>query len=128
MTKDGVLVARHENEIGLTTDVAEHPEFAARKTTKTIDGETFTGWFVEDFTLAELKTLYTRERRPDLRRGKRATTTISSACSTLQEIIDIARDEGKARGRAGRRSISSRRIPIITARSACRWNRRWSMC
>lgn len=67
MTKDGVLVARHENEIGGTTDVAEHKEFAKRKTAKVIDGETVEGWFTEDFTLAELKTLYTRERLPELR-------------------------------------------------------------
>ncbi|HTU64703.1 MAG TPA: glycerophosphodiester phosphodiesterase [Steroidobacteraceae bacterium] len=69
ITKDGALVARHENEIGGTTDVAAHPEFAARKTTKTIDGESITGWFTEDFTLAELKTLRARERLPDLRRA-----------------------------------------------------------
>src|SRR5262245_51553145 len=55
-TKDGVLVARHENEIGGTTDVADHPEFAARRTTKVVDGVSITGWFTEDFTLAELKT------------------------------------------------------------------------
>jgi glycerophosphoryl diester phosphodiesterase len=56
-TKDGVLVDRHEPEISQTTDVASHPEFADRKTTKTIDGVTMTGWFTTDFTLAELKTL-----------------------------------------------------------------------
>ncbi len=56
-TIDGVLVARHENDITGTTDVASHPEFADRKTTKVIDGNTITGWFTEDFTLAELKTL-----------------------------------------------------------------------
>jgi glycerophosphoryl diester phosphodiesterase len=67
MTKDGVLVARHENEIGGTTDVAEHPEFASRRTTKTIDGIAHTGWFTEDFTLAQLKTLRARERIPDIR-------------------------------------------------------------
>ena len=67
MTKDRVLVARHENEISGTSDVAAHPEFAARKTTKIIDGQSFTGWFTEDFTLAELKTLRARERLPDLR-------------------------------------------------------------
>jgi glycerophosphoryl diester phosphodiesterase len=66
-TKDGVLVARHENEIGGTTDVADHPEFAARRTTKVIDGMSLTGWFTEDFTLAELKTLRAKERIPDLR-------------------------------------------------------------
>jgi len=67
MTKDGVLIARHENEIGGTTDVARHPEFASRRTTKTIDGVAHTGWFTEDFTLAELKTLRARERIPDVR-------------------------------------------------------------
>ncbi len=66
-TKDGVLVARHENDITDTTDVAEHPEFADRETTKTIDGDPITGWFTEDFTLAELRTLRAVERLPDLR-------------------------------------------------------------
>lgn len=56
-TRDGHLVARHENDISQTTDVAARPEFAARKVTKTIDGRQVTGWFTEDFTLAELKTL-----------------------------------------------------------------------
>jgi glycerophosphoryl diester phosphodiesterase len=69
MTKDGVLVARHENEIGGTTDVARRPEFASRRTTKTIDGIAHTGWFTEDFTLAELKTLRARERIPEIRPG-----------------------------------------------------------
>lgn len=67
LTKDGVLVARHENEISETTDVADHPEFAGRKTTKRIDGKAVTGWFTEDFTLAELKTLRAKERIPRLR-------------------------------------------------------------
>jgi glycerophosphoryl diester phosphodiesterase len=67
LTKDGVLVARHENEISETTDVTAHPEFAGRKATKTIDGQEVTGWFTEDFTLAELKTLRARERLPKLR-------------------------------------------------------------
>jgi len=67
MTKDGVLVARHENEIGGTTDVASRKEFADRRTRKTIDGQQVDGWFSEDFTLAELKTLYVRERLPALR-------------------------------------------------------------
>src|SRR5947207_15243863 len=61
-TKDGVLVARHENEIGGTTDVAD--KFAARKAMRQIDGQAVTGWFTEDFTLAELKTLRARERLP----------------------------------------------------------------
>ena len=67
MTRDGVLIARHENEIGGTTDVARHPEFAARRRTQVIDGETMNGWFTEDFTLAEIKTLRARERLPALR-------------------------------------------------------------
>jgi glycerophosphoryl diester phosphodiesterase len=67
MTRDGVMVARHENEISATTDVAGHPEFASRRTAKVIDGETVEGWFTEDFTLAELKTLRARERLPELR-------------------------------------------------------------
>ena len=66
-TKDHVLVDRHEPEISATTDVAAHPEFADRRTTKVIDGVTYTGWFTEDFTLAELRTLRVVERLPDLR-------------------------------------------------------------
>lgn len=66
-TKDGVLVARHEPEISQTTDVAQHPEFTGRKTTKVIDGQPLTGWFTEDFTLAELKTLRAVERIPAVR-------------------------------------------------------------
>lgn len=68
-TRDGVLVCRHENEISGTTDVADHPEFADRRTTKTIDGVELTGWFTEDFTLAELKTLRAVERIPAERPG-----------------------------------------------------------
>jgi len=70
-TKDGVLVARHENEIATTTNVADRPEFADRRRKQVIDGETVEGWFTEDFTLAELKTLRTRERLPDLRPAKK---------------------------------------------------------
>lgn len=66
-TKDGVLVARHEPEISETTDVAERPEFASRRTTKSIDGRPVTGWFTTDFTLAELKTLRAKERLPQVR-------------------------------------------------------------
>ncbi len=66
-TADGVLVARHEPEIGGTTDIADHPEFADRRTSKIVDGERCTGWFVEDLTLAELKTLRAKERIPLLR-------------------------------------------------------------
>ena len=71
-TSDGVLVIRHENEITATTDVASHPEFASRRTTKTIEGDSLTGWFTEDFTWAELSTLRARERLPKLRKANRA--------------------------------------------------------
>src|SRR6476660_120066 len=67
MTRDGVLVARHENEISQTTDVAEHPQFTGRRTRKLIDGVPVEGWFTEDFTLAELKRLRAVERLPRLR-------------------------------------------------------------
>jgi glycerophosphoryl diester phosphodiesterase len=89
-TKDGALVARHENEIGGTTDVADHPEFASRRTTKTIDGVALTGWFTEDFTLAELKTLRAKERIPQTRQRN---TLYDSRYQvpTLQEVIDLAK-------------------------------------
>ena len=89
-TKDDVLVARHENAIGGTTDVATHPEFAARRTTKTIDGEPLTDWFVEDFTLAELKTLRAKERLPQLRAGNTAYDGRYEV-PTLAEIIALAK-------------------------------------
>lgn len=95
MTKDGVMVARHENEIGGTTDVASHPEFAARKTTKTIDGHAETGWFTEDFTLAELKTLRARERLPQLRSTK---FDGEFQIPTLDEIIDFVAAESAVVG------------------------------
>ena len=88
-TSDGRLVARHENEISGTTDVADRPEFADRRATKTIDGTTAEGWFVEDFTLAELKTLRARERIPALRPGN-AEHDGRHEIPTLEEIIDLA--------------------------------------
>jgi len=89
-TKDGVLVVRHENEISQTTDVASHPEFASRKATKVIDGVSLTGWFTEDFTLAELKTLRAKERIPALRQRN----TIYDGryeIPTLTEVIRLTR-------------------------------------
>jgi glycerophosphoryl diester phosphodiesterase len=96
-TRDGELVARHENEIGGTTDVAEHPEFADRRTTKTIDGERVTGWFTEDFTLAELKRLRARERLPQLRPANTAHDG-RDTIPTLAEIIALARSAGRTVG------------------------------
>jgi glycerophosphoryl diester phosphodiesterase len=89
-TRDHVLVARHENNIAETTDVADHPEFADRETTKTIDGVEVTGWFTEDFTLAELRTLRARERLPRLRPANTAFDGLYQV-PTLQEVIDLAK-------------------------------------
>jgi glycerophosphoryl diester phosphodiesterase len=92
-TKDHVLVARHENNIADTTDVAAHPEFASRRTTKTIDGTPMTGWFTEDFTLAELRTLRAKERLPDLRPANTAFDGLYQV-PTFQEVIDLAKPAG----------------------------------
>ena len=97
-TRDGVLVARHENEIGTTTDVAAHPEFAARRTTRAIDGQQITGWFTEDFTLAELKTLKTRERLPLLRPANTAYNG-REAIPTFAEILALVATAEKRTGR-----------------------------
>ncbi|MFF0149264.1 glycerophosphoryl diester phosphodiesterase [Amycolatopsis sulphurea] len=93
-TKDGQLVARHEPEIGGTTDVADHPEFAARKTTKVIDGTKMTGWFTEDFTLAELKTLFAKERIPQNRPNNQLYNG-RFRIATYQEVLDDARRLGR---------------------------------
>ncbi|WP_369410482.1 glycerophosphodiester phosphodiesterase [Kribbella orskensis] len=89
-TKDHVLVTRHEPEIGGTTDVAVHPEFAARKKTKVLDGTPLTGWFTEDFTLKELKTLRAKERIPAVRQHN---TVFDGRYQipTLQEVIDLTK-------------------------------------
>ncbi|WP_245993759.1 glycerophosphodiester phosphodiesterase [Nocardioides immobilis] len=87
-TSDGALVARHENEISGTTDVADHPEFADRRTTKTIDGNQVTGWFTEDFTLAELKTLRAKERLPQVRPDNTAYDGLFEV-PTLEEVLTL---------------------------------------
>jgi glycerophosphoryl diester phosphodiesterase len=96
-TKDGILIARHENAITDTTDVASRPEFASRKTRKLIDGEAHEGWFVSDFTLAELKTLRAVERLPKMRGtahdGKYQVVS-------FEEVIDFVAAEAAARGRS----------------------------
>jgi glycerophosphoryl diester phosphodiesterase len=93
LTKDGVLVARHENEISETTDVSAKPEFADRKMTKTIDGQQRTGWFTEDFTLAELKTLRAKERLPQLRKANMAYDG-QFEIPTFEEILELANARG----------------------------------
>ena len=108
ITKDGVLVVRHENAMAIlnadgsvkeaTTDVADRPEFAARKATKTIDGQPITGWFTEDFTLAELKTLRARERIPAQRPANTAYNG-QFEIPTLQEVIDLAKAQSAKTGR-----------------------------
>lgn len=132
ITKDGVLVARHENAIAIlnadgtvreaTTDVVERPEFADRKTTKSIDGTPITGWFTEDFTLAELKTLRARERLPALRvantrfDGMFEVPTFEEVLQLVEqanerrrsEAREAAREGGKGRGKAQRKAY----VPI----------------
>jgi len=98
ISKDGVLIIRHENNIAETTDVAKHDEFAGRKTEKMVDGEKQIGWFVEDFTLAELKTLRAIERLPKLR-PQNAALDGRFDIVTWQEMIDYAAAESLARGR-----------------------------
>ncbi|MFC8294487.1 glycerophosphodiester phosphodiesterase [Streptomyces sp. NPDC057242] len=97
-TRDGHLVCRHENDITGTTDVADHPEFASRRTTRTVDGTALTGWFTEDFTLAELKTLRAKERIP----ANRQENTLYDGrwtVPTFEEVLRWADEEGRRRGR-----------------------------
>ncbi len=113
MTKDGALVARHENEISQTTDVAEHREFAHRKTRKTIDGMEIDGWFTEDITLAELKTLRAKERIPRLRPDNRRFDGIFEIPS-FEEVLALVhgvnvRFEIEARSRG---EVKSRRVGV----------------
>jgi glycerophosphoryl diester phosphodiesterase len=98
VTKDGLLVARHENDITGTTDVSSRKEFAERKRTKLIDGTSYTGWFTEDFTLAELKTLRAKERLPLLRRGNTKYDG-QFEVPTLREIIALAKAATAKTGR-----------------------------
>jgi glycerophosphoryl diester phosphodiesterase len=93
MTRDGVLVCRHENEISGTTDVSSHPEFAERRKEKIVDGVNATGWWVEDFTLTELKTLRCKERLPQLRRANAAYDG-QEAIPTFAEVLTLAHEMG----------------------------------
>lgn len=103
VTKDGVLVDRHEPEIGGTTDVASHPEFASRRTTKLLDGNPVTGWFAEDFTLAELRTLRAVERLPQLRPDNTAYDG-KYQVPTFAEVLKLATSS---------RTCSGKRLGII---------------
>ena len=94
-TKDGVLVARHEPNITGTTDVATRPEFASRKTTKNVDGVNEEGWFVSDFTLAELKTLRAVQPLSDRDQSYNGKFQIP----TFEEVLDLAKAEGTKAGR-----------------------------
>jgi glycerophosphoryl diester phosphodiesterase len=98
MSKDGVLIARHENAITGTTDVARRPEFAGRKARKVIDGEAHEGWFASDFTLAELKTLRAVERMPLVRPGSAAFDG-QFQLVTFEELIDFVAAQALAQGR-----------------------------
>jgi glycerophosphoryl diester phosphodiesterase len=97
-TKDGVLIARHENEISETTDIAARPEFASRRATKTVEGKQVGGWFTEDFTLAELKTLRARERLAP-RRPASAAYDGQFGLVTLEEVIALVRERSRSLGR-----------------------------
>ncbi|MEV6794138.1 glycerophosphodiester phosphodiesterase [Streptomyces sp. NPDC051320] len=97
-TSDGHLICRHENDITATTDVSAHPEFADRRTTKTVDGVPITGWFTEDFTLAEIKRLRAKERIP----GTRQHNTLYDgrwSVPTFEEVLRWAEKESRKRGR-----------------------------
>ncbi|OYU52980.1 MAG: glycerophosphodiester phosphodiesterase [Alphaproteobacteria bacterium PA1] len=98
LTKDGHLICRHENEIGGTTDVSARPEFADRKKVHVIDGERHEGWFTEDFTLAEIKTLRCKERLPQLRPGNMAYDG-QFEVPTFEEVLELAKQQSARTGR-----------------------------
>lgn len=99
LTRDGVLVCRHENEISETTDIADRPRFADRKARKQVDGVWVEGWFTEDFTLDELKTLRCRERLPLVRPANRDHDG-KEPIPTFAEMIAMVQAESRARGRS----------------------------
>ncbi|WP_150047537.1 MULTISPECIES: glycerophosphodiester phosphodiesterase [Methylomonas] len=98
LTKDGEMIARHEPMIGSTTDVADHPEFAERKTTRMVDGVAYDDWFASDFTLAEIKTLRAKERLPQLRPANTAYDGLYQI-PTLDEVIALAKQKSRESGR-----------------------------
>jgi glycerophosphoryl diester phosphodiesterase len=98
LTADGVLVTRHENELSVTTDVASRRELAGRRRTQVVDGRAVTGWFTEDLTLAEIRTLRVRERMPEMRPGS-ASHDGSYGVGTFDEVLELVTTESLLRGR-----------------------------
>ena len=111
ISRDGVLVVRHESELSGTTDVASRPEFAGRRTTKVVDDKTCTGWFTEDFTYPELRTLRAVERMPDLRPLNTAYDG-RFGILTLAEVIELART----------RSTDDRQIRVLAELKHAGWS------
>ena len=111
VSRDGVLVVRHENELSRSTDVASRPEFAGRRTTKEVEGHECTGWFAEDFTLAELRTLRAVERMPELR-PLNTTYDGRFGILTLAEVVALAR----------RRSTAEREIRVLAELKHPTWS------
>ncbi|TDN87503.1 glycerophosphodiester phosphodiesterase family protein [Microbacterium sp. BK668] len=98
VSRDGVLVVRHENEIGSTTDVSTRPEFADRRTTKVVDGAELTGWFTEDFAWEELATLRCRERLPKIRESS-ASFDDQQSVLRLHDVLELVRGASLEQGR-----------------------------
>jgi glycerophosphoryl diester phosphodiesterase len=110
ISADGALIARHENELSRSTDVASRPEFAARRTRRQVGGRERTGWFTEDFTLAELRTLRAVERIPDLRPFNTAYDG-GEGILTLAEVVEIAQ----------RRSTPGRPVRVLAELKKPSW-------
>ncbi|MGV3616194.1 MAG: glycerophosphodiester phosphodiesterase [Fimbriimonas sp.] len=91
ITKDGILLARNENELSATTNVADIAPYASRRTTKTIDGGKVTGWFTEDFTLSEIKLLRAKERLPELRPGNKEYDG-KFDIPTFSQVVELAKN------------------------------------
>jgi glycerophosphoryl diester phosphodiesterase len=111
VSKDGVLIARHENELSRSTDVAGRPEFADRRTTRRVGRKRKTGWFAEDFTLAELRTLRAVERMPELRPTNTAYDG-QFGILTLEEVVELAR----------RRSTPQRQVRVLAELKKPSWS------
>ena len=111
VSRDGVLIARHENELSRSTDIASRRGFAHRRTTKEVEGVEVAGWFAEDFTLAELRTLRAVERMPDLR-PLNTTYDGRFGILTFAEVVELAR----------RRSSSGRRIRVLAELKHPTWS------